>query len=248
MRVCFTSNERGERSAWTEGMREQNPAQAELGATLQWEPDERRDAQAKALLTFLRGYVARHNKPIRADQCLRYGWTLLRAVPDQTEADRLRLHELADPFDGEETSFVDGVASALRLLATQQEAIARCRIVGTAEHPYRGDTAIVCRNVARAGGTPLTLVRQAITHREFHDSGWLVGCQDHAHDHDDPGELSGVLLWRVVAAYPWIFPYLGMPAGIRVTLERDWPVIFRAHERRGHVDDAPLFAPPRPRG
>jgi len=248
MQVCFTSNGDGVRWAWTEGMRASESKQAELGAPLSWMAEERRDAQVERLLAFLHRYVARHGKPILASQTLRYGWTLLRAElgqPDLDRADeRLKLQELADPFAEHDTSFVDGVACAIGLLAIQEEAIARNRLTGAAEHPHRGDTILICSRVDPSGGTPLTLTRQALTDRQFHYCGWFAGCQDHAHHHDDPDQLHGVHLLHLVARYTWIFPYLGMPTGTTITLDGASVVVFRPDERRGHVDEATPFTLP----
>lgn len=251
MRVSFTSNdgdEHGdERGAYTEGMSELDPTQAELGVPIAWLPDERRDAQVEALLTFLHDYVAKHGKPIRANQLLRYGWTFLRTDPHVEQfrdAELLVLQELAHPFGEGDPAFVDGVAQAIRLLAIQQDAIHRCQTIGTADHPHRGDTALVCKRIARAGGTPLTLARLTLTNREFHDSGWVVACQERGHNHDDPAQLDGIHLWRLVAAYPWIFPYLAMPIGTRISREGDTVIVFRPDERRGQPDEARLFTLP----
>lgn len=246
MRVSFTSNG-AERGAWTAGMGELHPEQAELGVPIDWPPDDQRDAQVETLLTFLADYVAQHGSPIRAEATLRYGWTSLRTDPAGQPfhgADLLIVQELTDPFGGE-VSFTDGVDLAIQLLAAQQEAIRRCHVVGTIEHPHRDDTAVVCRRVSKDGGTPITLARATLTDREYHDSGWIVGCSDRTHDHADPAELGGVHLWRLVASYPWIFPYLAMPAGTRVTMDRDAIVIFPPDERRGEIDQAHPYHLPR---
>lgn len=249
MQVSFTSNG-AERGAWTEGMGELHPEQAELGIPMDWRPDERRDAGVETLLTFLADYVGRKGTPLRAEQTLRYGWTTLRLDPaDQPfhGSDLLVVQELAHPFGRDEPSFIDGVELATELLAVQQNAIRRSHVVGTVEHPHRDDTAVVCRHVSKEGGTPLSIARQTLTNREFHDSGWLVGCQDRAHDHEDPSQLGGVHLWRIVASYPWIFPYLAMPAGTRVTLEGNQIAVFRLGERRGFIDEGPRFRLPQAR-
>lgn len=246
MRVSFTSNE-GKRGAWTEGMVELHPEQMELGIPIDWPPDEVRDAQVETLLTFLADYVAQNGRPIRGKQTLRYGWTSLRTDPAGHPfhgTDLLILQELADPFGGE-LSFKDGVKLAIGLLADQQEAIRRCHVVGTVDHPHRDDTAVVCRRVSKDGGSSLLLARAALTNREFHDSGWIVGCRDRDHDHEDPTQLGGVHLWRLVASYPWIFPYLAMPVGTRVTLDRDQIVIFHPEERRGEIDHVGPYRLPR---
>jgi hypothetical protein len=236
------------RWAWTDGLRTSEPPQAELGSPLRWPVDERRDAQVERLLTFLARYVSRHGKPILAGQTLRYGWTLLRAEHAPPELfpgePRLKLQELADPFAEQTSPFADGVTSAIALLEIQEQAIARNHVTGTAEHPHRGDTALVCSHVAPGGGTPLTLTRQTLTDRQFHYSGWFAGCQDRTHNHDEPDQLHGVQLSHLVARYPWTFAYLGMPAGTRVALDGERIVVFRPDERRGRLDDARPFALP----
>jgi hypothetical protein len=248
MRVCFTSNTGEPRWAWTEGMRESEPQQAELGVPVPWLPEERRDAQIESLFTFLHRYVARHGKPIRADQTLRYGWTLLRVEAGAPELvageELLRLQELADPFARDATDFIDGVTSAVALLDIQTDAIVRNRITGTAEHPHRDDSILVCSRVDPAGGTPLSLTRQSLTNRRVHDSGWFAGCQARSHDHDDPEQLHSVHLAHLVARYPGMFPYLGMPIGTRVALDGDRLIVFPPEQRRGHEDDAPPFTLP----
>lgn len=262
MQVCFTSNSDGARWAWTEGLREvalrseQEAPQAELGTPLPWLPDELRDGQVERLLTFLHRYLIRHGNPIRAGQTIRYGWTTLRTRPMPESGgeghEQLVLQEMADPFTApaaeSDAAFADGVSLATALLGVQEEALRRNQITGTADHPHRSDTAVVCSRVAREGGTPLTLARLALTERHVHDSGWFVGCQDRDHQHDDPEELRGVHLRHVVAAYPWVFPYLGLPAGSSLTHSEAGIVLFRPGERRGQVDDAPPFGlPVRPR-
>ncbi len=178
----------------------------------------------------------------------RYVWILWILPIDRFHgSDLLVVQELADPFGADEPSFVDGVELATELLAVQQDAIRRCHLVGAVEHPHRDDTAVVCRHVSKDGGTPLSIARQTLTNREFHDSGWLVGCQDRAHDHEDPSQLGGVHLWRIIASYPWIFPYLAMPIGTRVALEGGQLAVFRPEERRGSIDEGPRFRLPRVR-
>ncbi len=248
MQVCFTSNsDDGARWAWTEGLRALDQPQAELGALLPWAAEDDRDAQVERLLAFLTRYVARHGKPILAGQTIRYGWTLLRAEPgapgpDQTE--RLKMQELSQPFAEQTSSFTDGVTAAVALLALQEAAIARIRITGTAEHPHRHDSAIVCARVDQRGGTPLTLTRLSLTDRRIHDSGWFAGCQDRDHNHDDPHELHSAHLVHLVASYPWIFPYLGMPTQTRIALDGVSVVVWRPNERHGAIDDAPPFTLP----
>jgi hypothetical protein len=252
MRVCFTSNSEGDRWAWTEGLRDVPLAgelelpQAELGTPVPWPADELRDGQVDRLLTFVHRYLTRHSRPIRGGQTIRYGWTLLRTRPleDEDGWERLALQELANPFAEQATSYIDGVRSAIDLLAIQEEAIRRNGITGTAEHPHRDDNVVVCARVDRGGSTPLTLTRQSLTQRRFHDSGWLAGCRERNHHHDDPEELQGAPLAHLVAAYSWIFPYLGMPAGTAVVREDAGIVVFRPDERRGALDDARPFALP----
>ena len=252
MQVCFTSNADGVRWAWTEGLREialaseHEQPQADLGAPLPWPPYDVRDGQVERLLSFLHRYVARHSTPIRSGQTLRYGWTLLRAEAPGAEGgqERLILQELAAPFAQDDTTFVEGIACAVELLAMQEATIARTRITGTAEHPHRSDTILVCSHVDPSGGTLLTLSRQALTDRRFHYCGWLAGCQDRTHDHDDPDHVRGVNLSRLVARYTWIFPYLGMPAGTTIQQDGARVVVFRPDERRGYIDDtAPFILP-----
>jgi len=251
MQVCFTSNGDRERWAWTEGLRDialagdQERPQAELGVPLPWLPHETRDGQVERLLTFLNRYLLRHGKPIRASQTIRYGWTMMRTRPlEQGSQERLVLQELVEPFAEHASAFADGVHTAIALLAIQEEAIRRNRITGTAEHPHRGDSAIVCSHVDPGGGSPLALTRSSLTDRQYHDSGWFAGCQDRAHNHDDPDQLRGVHLSHLVARYAWTFPYLGMPAGTTITRDGASIVVFGPDEHRGHVDDAAPFTLP----
>jgi hypothetical protein len=255
MQVCFTSNTDGMRWGWTEGLPaialvdEHKHPQAELGVPLPWPPYDARNGQVERLLAFLHRYLTRHGKPIRAGQTIRYGWTMLRTRPleessGQGSQESLVLQEFADPFAEHAAGFVDGVASAIELLAIQEDAIARNRVTGTAEHPHRSDTILVCSHVDPGGGTPLTLSRRALTDRRFHDSGWFAGCQDRAHNHDDPDQLHGVHLSHLVAHYAWTFPYLGMPAGTSIWQDGAKVVVFRSDERRGHADNAAPFSLP----
>jgi hypothetical protein len=52
------------------------------------------------------------------------------------------------------------------------------------------------------------------------DSGWFVGCRDHGHDHNDPGNLRCLSLYEAYLGQRGIQGFVTFPAGATVVIER----------------------------
>ena len=78
--------------------------------------------------------------------------------------------------------------------------------------------------------------------RDGRDSGWFIGCQEDAHDHNLPSSLKRVSLYEaVISLCPRALPYLAFPAAATIAVQGA-PLFFMAGEplevRKGSFVDA----------
>lgn len=245
MQIHFQKVKNQSRWAWTEGLRASG--QREIAVMIPWPEHDPRDLLITDLLKFLESYLRSQSKRILPGQTLRYGWTLLRfmsddSYPSEAGPDALVIFERKNPFAQEDLSYVPGVAHTIALLQLQHDAMRRNRVTGDSIHPSPLERAFVCTQV-----TPESLgyLRPLTAHRAWPptpgESGWFVSCCDQEHDHDNPDELAVVHLHHLVERFPGLFPYLAMPVGTALLFEVNQVIIFHPGEQEGQVDPGKLL-------
>ncbi|GCE21699.1 immunity protein Imm33 domain-containing protein [Dictyobacter kobayashii] len=246
MRIHFSARDAAPRWAVTEGL--QALGQQEIRVPLFWSRGDLRDRQVADLLNVIERYIAAQSKRIVANQTLQYGWTTLRFVAANAVegADELQAEELRQPFEHGDPHYVPGVTLAIYLLALQDEAEQRNRLLGESVVTKRAQTAITCNRItpyALQSGHQILAERGSAGNHQY--SGWFIGCVEKDHNHNDTDQLLQVHLSHLITSCPALFPYLNAPVKTALVIEPAQVIVFAPDQKEGFPDTVlPLKALP----
>ncbi len=244
MRITETTGD-GVRWMGTDGLTELG--QTEFAVPIRWTEDDWRTAACKALLIFIGRYIAEQPKRISEGQTMTYGWTTMRFRSSRDEdgpavAGKLIVQEVANPWSGDAPDYQDGCYGAIVLKRIQDRVMMRHQITGESDAPNRYHEALACTNLypTLPDSFFMERMRPAAT-AHARSSGWFVGCQDRAHDHDRPENLLSAHLLHLVEQRRYIYPYLSLPIGSAIAFEPDKVIVFAPGAEHGHAEMANPF-------
>jgi hypothetical protein len=150
-------------------------------------------------------------------ESVQFGWMYdeLFARPDGT------LGIVEPDFQAVPVAWTESVTLTLRHLWFQKEVAASVSLEPA--FPSYRQTAIVCNQLR--GASSIFMHR---AEPSGYDSGWFIGCNVDAHDHQDPSQLSGVSLFEAAVAWNQRFiPYVALPPGCCIIDGGEQPKIAR---------------------
>jgi hypothetical protein len=110
-------------------------------------------------------------------------------------------------FESMPVRFVDGVSNTLLHLLLQKSVAESLGLDGELVAPSLRDSAIVCTEF----GSAASFVMSRATPKAA-DSGWFLGCDNPAHDHQSPDCLRRVSLYEAVTRHAdRTIPFLALP-------------------------------------
>jgi hypothetical protein len=169
------------------------------------------------LLKWIESEVASGRKFV-PDETVQVGWSLLE-VRQRTDG-TLALFE--PDFKSMPTKFIDGVSNTLLHMLLQKYTAESVGLANELTFPDLRHSAIVCTEFGSDG---FVMDRNAA--KEF-DSGWFLGCEHDAHDHQTPESLRRVSLYEAaVQIDDRIIPFLALPAGTIIDFRSKVPRVLR---------------------
>jgi hypothetical protein len=142
------------------------------------------------------------------EQTIQVGWSLLE-VRQRTDG-TLGLFE--PDFQSMPMRFVDGVSNTLLHLLLQKSVIESLDLEGEIAIPSSCDSAIICTEFGSTEGFVMSRVTPKPT-----DSGWFIGCNRQAHDHQLAEVLRRVSLYEAAICHEdRTIPFLALPPDIFV--------------------------------
>jgi hypothetical protein len=153
------------------------------------------------------------------EQTVQVGWSVLE-IRQRTDS-TLALFE--PDFKTMPVRFVDSVSNTLLHLFLQKSAAESLVLADQLAVPSLRDSAIVCTDFGSADGFVMSRgVPKAA------DSGWFLGCDKEAHNHQSPNNLCRVSLYEAaVRRDARIVPFLGLPSEVFVGFGRGVPYFSR---------------------
>ncbi|HEY0913286.1 MAG TPA: hypothetical protein VGE22_00325 [Solimonas sp.] len=189
---------------------------------IEFDPGQMLAGDAEWLVQVLESWVA-NGRRMAAGETVQIGWSFLQ-LKKQGKA----LGFLEPEFGSMPIKWVPGVTATLRQLRQQKDTVASVLPAEAMDIPSLRQGCIVCTRLPAAQGF---LMSRAAP--EENDSGWFIGCLDENHDHQDMNSLELMSLYQaVVERAPRALPYLALPAGCGVRMQRSEPLI--------HDKDGPL--------
>jgi hypothetical protein len=157
-------------------------------------------------LKWLLGWIEREvvgGRRFLPEQSVQIGWSWLeiRQRPDGTLA-------LFEPdFQSLPVKFVDSVSNTLLHLFLQKCVAESLGLENEMTVPSLRDSAIVCTEFGSTQG----FIMSRVTPKPA-DSGWFLGCDSEAHDHQSPDALRRVSLYEAVTRHDErAIPFLALP-------------------------------------
>ncbi len=214
--------------------------QAEVGARVSAARDHETDHHVMGVLDFIAKYVISSQARITAQQTMEYGWTMLKFFDHRPAM--LEIYEHSDPLGGEaEAEWIAGLALALALQRAQDDAMRRNRLTGTAEHPNRGHSAVICSHLFELAGQHALRMDRTVSLGKRH-SGWSLVCTDQQAHHSSAATLQSHHLAHVALRFPFIVPYTCMPVGSMVVFDGAGAIVWGVGAERGARDPADPYS------
>lgn len=205
----------------------------EIAARVAEASPHERDHDVMRLLSFIANYVMGTGARITGGQTMEYDWTMLKFRDDRPAA--LEIDEHADPLGGSaEAGWTAGVDRAIALRQAGDDVMRRNRLSGTADHPNRGHSAVVCCHVLDVDESA-TLRMDRMESVNPRDSGWAFVCTERPGDHTAV-TLQHHHLAHVSQRFPFIVPYTALPIGCMVVFDREGAIVWPAGAENGLRD------------
>ena len=175
------------------------------------------ERQVKWLLDWLEEEVSR-GKQFLPDQTVQVGWSVLKVGRRADES--LALFE--PDFKSVPMVFVDNVSKTLVHLLIQKSVTESLGLENEISLPSLRESAIICTDFGTGKGVFLDRAKPS-----GHASGWFFGCSNAQHNHQAAQNLRLVSLYEAcVLLDETVIPYLGLPAGIKISFSGAIPRFF----------------------
>jgi hypothetical protein len=139
----------------------------------------------------------------KPDETVQVGWAFFKLG-----ASGMRTLSVLEPdFQGIPMNFVNSVTQTLIHLRLQKSVLESLSSDNTLAFPSQLQSCLICRNLYDRA--EFIMERFEIS---GNDSGWYLGCNDAAHDHNQPENLKRISLYEVACYRPDCIPFLALPS------------------------------------
>jgi hypothetical protein len=126
-------------------------------------------------------------------------------------------------------AFVDSLTRTFQIQIEQRRVAEACSPELIADPPKLINSAFVCGEFWDADGA--VLFRQTPS---ANFSGWACGCNDASHDHAARENIHESTIYELALRRPELVKFLGLPAGVRVSIDGE-EVVFTYQDKRRPV-------------
>jgi len=164
--------------------------------------------------------LVRRGRRISPGQHIQIGWYVVKAV----RGDDGCLVLLEPDGSSLPLQFKDGITDTLRQMLLQLWHADSYKIPrDLLQIPSIQQSCLVCHGLTASKGLLLSRSEPS----DAMDSGWFVGCDDRAHDHNAPGNLTRISLYDAFVRKPGISPWIGFPLDSLIRLaDGEHPEVF----------------------
>lgn len=123
-------------------------------------------------------------------------------------------------------AWTESVSNTLAHFRLQKDVVESVLSADALSYPSMCQSAIICSRLGQKDGLVMERSDSSGT-----DSGWFFGCREDDHEHNEVAELQRVSVYEAAVRHaPQIVPYLALPTGVLLGVNKGVPAIFQGGE------------------